>query len=1144
MTCPRCGFTNPEGFAFCGRCGSPLSGRAAAPSSGEERKVVTILFADLTGSTMLGERLDPEQTRGIMARFFAAMSGVIIRHGGTVEKFIGDEVMAVFGLPAAHEDDPERAVRAAIEMHAELARLNEMVGRAGDPPLRMRVGINTGEVMANPQAVEKGEFMVTGDAVNVAARLRAAADPDTTLLGERTHQGSDWMSEQEEIGALQLKGKAEAVGAWRLNALRAEPVRRRRLDAPLVGRTNEVALLDGTIQRAVRERRPQLVTILGPAGVGKSRLFSELTGTHPEATVRLGRSLPYGTTSMWAVAEILRADCGILRNDAPAAAGAKLNARLAALLAPESTREHEAIYTQLSRVLALGRREEALRGEDAREELFWALRRFVEMLATQRPLILAFEDAHSADAELLDLIESLARTAIGPILLVCLARPELLTLRSGWGGGQPNHTSLFLEPLPEAETQTLIASLLSTTRVPPQVQDVIGRAGGNPLFIEEVLRMLLDRGTLRRVDGRWEVVGQVEGIVPDSVQEVIAARLDQLVREEKLVALDASVLGKDFWAGALEAISGHGGDVLASHLAALAEKGFLSERGESRLAGEREFAFNHMLIRDVAYSILPKSVRARKHRAFAEWLERVLGDRAEEFADLLAHHWLQTTRLAEEVGNPEPESARRALRYALLAGHRAARVYANDQALAHFQTAQALGASLHATDERVEAIAGQADVYALQARWPEASRLYQEALDYHRQHGDVVAQAKMQSRMGSAFSGIFDFRQALPHVQSAMEALRTKRDERALAAIYLQMARTHTAMGQLTEAETHAQTGLALARQHALLPQIAEGEWALGFISMMLGRDDAMEQFARCVEMAERVGERGWVILGLAWAAFRHRWRGEYPQALEAYARALGIAEQTNNRPRIAFCLIGSGETHFLSGNWPAAGETWERYLAMSSEVPAWVEHVRATTAFMEGNLAGAVEWAERFLTHAERRREVTSIVLAIDRCAAFYLRAGRIQEARRVLDDALRRYSALFWSAFFHALAAEAALADGDAVAASDHCAKVDASPWADVRPLRARRLHARGMIARASGDSAAAIASLNGAVEIYRQIGQLYDCARTIEELAGLHAQRGTAADRDLTAALRDEALALYRRVGAGFEVERLHAVSTDAP
>lgn len=1145
MKCPRCGFLNPEGFAFCGRCGSPLpggtvaplTGGTAAPASGEERKVVTILFADLTGSTSLAERIDPEQMRGIMARFFDAMSGVIVRHGGTVEKFIGDEIMAVFGLPAAHEDDPERAVRSAIEMHGELERLNESLQFSGTG-LQMRVGMNTGEVVANPQAVDKGEFMVTGDAVNVAARLRAAGDPGTTLLGERTHRSSEWMSEQEEIGPLQLKGKAEAVRAWRLHGLRAEPARRQSLTAPLIGRTSELALLEGLAQRAARERRLQFVTIFGLPGVGKSRLFLEVAAMHPEAAIRSGRSLPYGATSMWAVAEILRSDCGILRSDDPAAVRTKLETRIAALSDGETVSEQAAILTQISRLLALGTREQTMRAENSREELFWALRRYVEMLADRGLLILAFEDAHSADAELLDLVESLARAADGPVMLVCLARPELLTLRPGWGGGQRNHSSVFLAPLPETATEELIEGLLSSPRVPAQVLDVIGRTGGNPLFVEEILRMLIDRGSLVRAGAGWNVTGPVEGLVPDTVQGVIAARLDQLDRKEKLIALDASILGKDFWEGAMEAISDQDREVLGRGLAALVDKDFLTPREASRLAGQREYTFKHMLIRDVAYAMLPKTIRARKHRAFGIWLEQTLGDRAEEFADLLAYHWLQTTRLAEEVGAPEPDSAAKAMRYALRAGHRAARVYANEQALSHFQAAQALAASLGAAAERIEALGGQADVYALQARWDDASRLYQEALDYHLQEGNVVGQAKIQSRMGSAFSGIFDFRQALPHVRSAMEALQTQRDERALAAIYLQMARTHTAIGQLAEAETSAQTGLALARQHSLLPLVAEGEWALGFISTLLGRDEAPEQFARCVEIAERVGELGWVIQGLAWAAFRHRWRGEYPQAREAYARALAIAERTNNRPRVAFCLIGSGETHFLSGDWAAAAATWKRYLEMSDEVPAWVENVRATTAFMEGNIPGAVEWGERFRTSALRRGEVTSIVLAIDRCAAYYLRAGRGQEARQLLDEALRRFGGLFWSAFYHPLAVEAALVDGDMPAALAHCAHAEASPWADVRPVRARLLRARGMIAASSGDPAAAITSFDGVVEIYRQIGQRYDCARALEYLAELHARQDEDRDRSRAPVLRNEALSLYRQVGANFELARLNA------
>ena len=1094
----------------------------------EERKVVTVLFADVTGSTALTERLDPERIRAIMARFFSAMSGIVAHHGGTVEKFIGDEVMAVFGLPIAHEDDPERAVRAAVEMQAEAPRVS--------PGLEIRIGLNTGEVLANPQAVEKGEFMVTGDAVNVAARLRSVAEPGTTVVGERTYRRSEWMAEYEDRGPLQLKGKTEAVRAWRLRSLRTEPAQRGGLRSPLVGRESDLAVLRGLLQRVVHERRPHLVTVLGLPGVGKSRLFEELAAAHPEAVVRVGRSLPYGTTSMWAVAEILRADCGILRSDALAVASDKLRTRLEELFAQERAGERAAVSTQLSRLLALGAREEVARVEDARDELYWALRRFVEALAASGPLFLAFEDAHSADAAVLDLIDSLAGTATGPILLLCLARPELLELRPGWAGGKRNHTSLVLEPLAEDETHALIQRLLSTTQVPVQVHDAISRAGGNPLFIEEILRMLLDRGTLVRSDGQWEVGTPLAVMVPDSVQGVITARLDQLGREEKTTALDASVLGKDFWVGALEAISGQSPETIDPLLRTLVEKDFLFERAASRLAGQREFTFKHMLIHDVAYSVVPKAARAEKHRAFGVWLERTLGERGEEFADLLAFHWLQATRLAEEVGAPPDDSGRKAMHYALLAARKAARVYANEQAIVHFQTAQALAASLGAEAERVAAIEGRADAYALQARWGEASSLYQEALDYHLQHGNVVGQAKVQSRMGSAFSGIFDFRQALPHVQSAMEALKSHRDERELASIYLQMARTHTAMGQLTDAEAYAHSGAQLAEQYSLLPQLAEGEWALGFISTLLGRDDASPRFERCVEIAERVGDLGWVIQGLAWAAFRHRWRGEYAHARESYTRAFAIAEQTNNRPRMAFCLIGAGETHYLAGDWRAAGEMWARYLEMSGEIPAWVEHVRATTAFMKGDFEEAAAWAEQFLAHAERRHEVTSIVLAVDRYAAYSLRAGRIPEARQVLSEALRRFAPLFWTVFFHPLAAEAALAAGDVSAAIAHCAQTDALPWADLQPARARLLRARAMIAATSAAWTEAIELLREAVEIYRRLGQLHDCALGVELVADLHAKRGAGADRDQAAALRREALSLFQQVGAAADVQRL--------
>jgi len=1145
--CPSCGTINPEGFAFCGTCGASLASVAAPTPTAEERKVVTILFADVTGSTAIAERLDPEQMRAMMGRFFQAMTEVIGRYEGTVEKFIGDEVMAVFGLPITHEDDPERAVRAAAAMRERLDELNRELEATRGIALQMRIGINTGEVVADPQATEKGEFMVTGDAVNIAARLRGTADPGGIVVGDRTYWNTAPLAEYRALTSLALKGKALPVKAWEFLGMLPEATRRGPggLRARMIGREEEVTLLNGVIQRVIREGRPHLVTILGEPGVGKTRLFQEISALlPPSVTVRLGRSLPYGSTALWAVAEIIRSDCGVLRSDTLALMTEKVQQRVADLWGQESeTGEARQITTHLARILGIRGLSADPTPEGSREDLFWALRRYFERLAGRAPLILAFEDLHWGDAELLDLIEYVGQWASGvPLLVLCLTRPELLEERPAWGGGKRNYTSLFLDPLTNEHTGQLLQELLETTKVPDVVSDAVTVAEGNPFFVEEILRMLLDAGALQRRDGAWESAGPFVQSVPDTIQGVITARLDRLSREEKSALQEASILGTRFWIGGLAHVTGESETALLPVLTALQSKDFLAEHGRSQLEGQREFSFRNLVIRDVAYAMLPKSKRSEKHQRFGEWLEQTYGDRAEEFADLLAHHWSQAANLARDIGLSEQwkEVAPKALRYALTAGRRAARVYANERALTHFEAARALAEELGADTERISAIEGLADVHALQAQWEKASSLYQEALAYHQRKGDPVRQARVESRIGSTFSGVFDFRGALPHIQSAMDMLKVQHEDRELASIYLQMARTQTAVGDFVGAEEFAHKGIALAEGYNLPSQLAEGHWALGFISTLLGRPDAEVYFRRSVEIAER-HDVGWAIQAYAWNAFRHRWRGEYGAALEAYTKALALARETNNRPRIAFCLMGFGTTHFQNGAWPEAAAFWRQYLAMAEEVPAWVEHARGMLAFLQGNLDEALEWAQKFLPHAERRREVTSSVLAVDWYGFLSLRLRRPGEARQVFESALERFTPMgvFWPAFFHPPAAEAALALDDISGAAEHCRQAERYLPMNIKPAQARLLRARGLVSAAQRSWSEAITLIQQAAELYEAIGQPYDRARCLDAQADVYKRQGGADNNGRAVAVLRAAAEIYQKLGADFEVRRIERV-----
>ena len=1151
-SCPSCGTLNPEGFAFCGSCGASLTAPApaapAAPSGAEERKVVTIVFADLSGSTPLAEQLDPEQMRSIMARFFEAMAQVIGRYEGTVERFIGDEIKAVFGVPTVHEDDPERAVQAALAMHERLNGLNGELPASLGHALQMHIGINTGEVVVSGQVAGKDEFTVTGDAVHLAARLRSAATPGMTVVGERTYRDTVRVAEYRPLPPLALKGKALPVKAWELIGVLPEAPRRglAGLRAPMIGREEELAVVQGLLQRVMRERKPHLITIIGSPGVGKTRLFEEIAASPPASmTLRHGRSLPYGNTSLWAVGEIVRSDCAILRSDSVPVMTQKLQQRIDDLVGDErDTGETRQITVQLARVLAARGLEADAAQESSREDLFWGLRRYLERLANRAPLMLVFEDIHWADAELLDFVEYLAQWASGaPLLILCLTRPELLETRPDWGGGKRNYTSLFLEPLAADDTGRLLHELLRTETLPVAITRAVSVAEGNPFFVEEMLRMLIDTGVLQRVDGEWEVSSVLNVTVPDTIQGVVTARLDRLGRQEKSILQDAAVLGKVFWTGALAHLTGSGEPVLASALQTLQAKDFLIERERSQLAGQREFTFKHVITRDMAYTALPKSRRSEKHRAFAVWLEQTYGERAEEFAELLAHHCLQAARLAREIGLPEQwaEVAPNAMRYALMAGRKAARVYANDQALTHFEIARALAVDLGAEPERIAAIEGLADVHALQARWEEASPLYQEALDYHKRQGDALRQARVQSRIASTFSGVFDFRQALPHIKAAMDTLQAEKGERELVSVYLQMSRTQAYLGNFREAEQFAREGLRLAEQQKLTVHIAEGHSRLAWVRALLGRADAEVYYERANKVAEESGDLGHAIPSFTAQGFYYDTRGEYTRAFEAMARALRISEDVGNRSRMALCHAWLGRLHFLTGDCGAALTSWQRHLEMSEAFPAVIEQVKSQVAFIRNEYDGALEWARKAVAHAERRRDMLWLGVALDTTAAVAVRMGRYTEARGLLDEYLPRFTQMeiLWPAYLHPLAAEAALALGDVDGASEHCQRAEAYLPLGLKPAQARLLRVQGLVAAARGRPDDAIRLIQEAADLYRAIGQPYDHARCLEDLAAALERRDAGGDRGAAANAMQEALGIYQKLGAEFEVRRIQQV-----
>jgi class 3 adenylate cyclase/tetratricopeptide (TPR) repeat protein len=700
-TCASCGEENPARARFCLNCSAPLRVSVAR----HERKFATALFADIVGSTELAEREDPEVVQGLIGRAFDRLSTEIERYGGLIEKFVGDAVLAVFGVPSAHEDDPERAVRAGLEMQAVLSELNRSFAAEGRPELEMRIGVEAGEVLVDlERAGGARDRMLTGDAVNTAARLQSAAAPGHVVVGPAVFASTKEVIDYRDLEPLELKGKTGPVPAWL--ALRVRARRRGErpplgLESRLVGRDEEFDVLKQTLQRLESEGRPALVTVLGNAGVGKSRLaweFAKYVEGLPQILYwRRGRSLAYGNVSYSALAEAVKAQCEVLEDDPPDVVEEKVDHTVEELFGDLEVAPHV-------RALVGGRSEQRL----AREELFDAWRRFLERMAARYPLVLALEDLHWADAGLLDFVDHLADWATGPILILTLARPELLETRPGWGGGKRNYSAIFLEPLSEPECEAMVEDLLSSD-LPPAVKRLVAeRSEGNPLYAEEIVRMLIDRGVLRatEADG-WELAQPLEEVeVPRSIHALIATRLDTLPAEEKTLVQDAAVAGRIFWLGAVAALSERPAADVREAIGRLRVKEIITPREPPVFSGELEFAFRHVLIRDVAYESLPKLLRASKHVAVARWAEERTGDRSKELAEVVGAHYLRAIEYRDELGEPADRGLdEAATRWAWEAGARAWDLWQQEEALRWFGDALRLGERSGADATRLADIA-------------------------------------------------------------------------------------------------------------------------------------------------------------------------------------------------------------------------------------------------------------------------------------------------------------------------------------------------------------------------------------------------------------------------------------------------------
>jgi class 3 adenylate cyclase/tetratricopeptide (TPR) repeat protein len=922
--------------------------------SREERKVVTVLFTDLVGFTSRAEELDPEDVRAMLAPYYSRLREQIEHRGGTVEKFIGDAVMAVFGAPVAHEDDPVRAVLTAIAI------------RDGSPDLEIRTAVNTGEALVALDAdVTAGEALVSGDVVNTAARLQSAAPVNGILVGEATYRATSHVIEYLEAPAVEAKGKSRPVPVWEVVSARprygtdVEQTHR----SALVGRERELFLLTDAFARSKSEETAQLVTLVGVPGIGKSRLVAELFSVldaDPDVYWwRQGRSLPYGESrSVWALGEIVKAQAGILESDDARTAQEKL----AAICDDEWVLSHLQPLAGVAGELDESR--------DRRIEAFSAWRRFFETLAEERPLVLVFEDLHWADDTLLDFVDYLAEWVAGvPMLVVATARPELLERRPDWGGGKRNATTLSIGALSREETARLLPVMPAETQ-----QLVLERAEGNPLYAAEYARMLADHP------------GD-DVPLPETVQGLIAARIDQLPGEEKALVQDASVLGKVFWPSALGSVSGEA-------LHALERKEFIRRDRRSAVAGETQYAFLHLLVRDVAYGQIPRARRMERHRAGAEWIESLSPDRSEDRAEMLAHHYREALRLAESSGaDTEPF---RAPAFAALAdaSERAA-------ALGSWNAAADLAAEALALEERPELklrlarakAFGKADIDL---------PLAEEARDGFLAVGDVEGAAESEAYLGWAYWWTSDGDAAREHAEAAVELARGLPTSFAKAFAYARAARLDGIGGDPQRGIDRATEVLAMAEELDSDELRSDALNTRGISKDKLGDPTSIDDLKRAVELADASN----VVQQMATA------RNNLASVLGGIGRvreAIAVCEEGRD--------VGLRFGSLAAAQWPAMqvvvnkmivgdpnalteAEELLRQVSPSSQVHNGLLYAVGHMLAVQGRFEEAEPLIEESLTRARLARDAQAVAPALAGQVVLFLLAGRRDEANVVADE------------------------------------------------------------------------------------------------------------------------------------------------
>ena len=1038
--CPNCGEENPDRFRLCGFCGAAL---ATATPAAEVRKTVTVVFSDLKGSTNLGEALDSEALREVLDRYFAEMRGALERHGGTIEKYIGDAVMAIFGLPRQREDDALRAVRAAADMQEALTRLNGELEERWGVTLANRTGVNTGEVVAGDPAV--GQRLVTGDTVNVAARLEQAAPAMEVLIGEPTHRLVKDAVDVEPVEPLELKGKSERVPAYRLLGVHGDEGVARRRESPLVGREAELELLTRRFEESVAERAARLVTILGEAGIGKSRLTDEFLRIAAESgRVLRGRCLSYGEgVTFWPLVGAVRDAAGIREEDSPTVASAKV----AELAGPGNDAVSERV------VAAVGLSE----AQFPSEELFWGVRKLFARLAEEKPLVVVFDDIHWAAPTFLDLIEHLVESAEGsPLMLVCPARHTLLELRPEFGR-QPGTSLIELEALSGDQATLVVDNLLGDAGLAEEVRArIVTAADGNPLFVEQLLSMLIDDGLLHFEDGRWLPTEELSKLdVPPTISSLLASRLDALFPEERAVIEPAAVIGFVFAEPAVcalvpERLSDH----VPGHLVALTGKQFVrpDAPGDDE---HRSYRFQHILIRDAAYQGLLKRARAALHERFVEWADVVNREtgREIEYEEILGYHLEQAhLQLAElaPIDEHGRELGRRGAERLASAGRRA--FARGDMAAAANLLERATKLLPEDDQQRLELLPDLGEALTDLGEFARAEELLTEGIATATAVGDarLRAQARLVLLLVKFFADPEGWsEQVLEEATSSIAVFEELADHAGLAKAWRLTASVHGRACRFAEEAEAGRRAMEYARLAGDRRQEMRSASAFA-ISALYGRTPAPEAIEACEELVERVsGDRRAEGLIRSVLAPLYAMRGDFDVARASYRRARALLDDLGENVLAASVSYESHAVELLAGD-PAAAEAELRrdydVLEMMGEkfLSSGMAALLAQAIYLQGRREEAYSLSEiaeaaaadddpqsqagwrcvraKLLADAGRHEEAAGLlgeaVSLLDRTDALtyqadarldqahvLMRAGAVDASRAALEEALRLY-------------------------------------------------------------------------------------------------------------------------------------------